>query len=92
MGWALSQEERALADQRRRAVLDDAAKKISDDRMRLAGKIVMVVVDKIVNEIIRPGPVAEERECYDMAGELRSIVPALEELAKSVIDVNEGVE
>jgi hypothetical protein len=61
-------------------------------RKELAGKIIMVVVDRIVAEIIRPGPKPEERECYVMAGELRAITADLEELTKQVIDVNGGVD
>jgi hypothetical protein len=65
---------------------------IANKRRELAAKIIMVTVDRIVAQIIRPGPKPEERECYVMAGELRAIVPDLEELAKQVIDVNDGVE
>lgn len=46
-------------------------------RLDLADKIIMVIVDKIVSELIRPGPATEERECYEMAQELRDMVPAL---------------
>lgn len=66
--------------------------RVAAARRKLAAKIVMAVVDKVVAEIIRPGPVAEERECYDMAGELRAAVPGLEDVAKAIIDVEEGVE
>lgn len=37
-------------------------------------------------------PKPEERECYEMAGELRAMIPYLEALVKQIIDVNEGVE
>jgi hypothetical protein len=67
------------------------AARIENERRKLAAKIVMAVVDKVVAEIVRPGPKPEERECYVMAGELRAIVPDLEELAKKIIDVNHGV-
>jgi hypothetical protein len=68
------------------------AARIETARRELAAKIVMAVVDKIVNEIVRPGPKPEERECYEMAGELRASSAELEELAKQIIDVNDGVE
>jgi hypothetical protein len=68
------------------------AARIKDERDKLAAKIVMAVVDKIVKDIIRPGPDPEERECYEMAGEVRAIVPDLEKLAKRIIDANDGVE
>lgn len=65
---------------------------IAADRRLVARKIVMTLVDDIVNEIIRPGPIAEERECYDMAHELRAIIPHLEELVTAIINVNHGVK
>lgn len=64
----------------------------SDARRKVAAKIVMAVVDKIVADIVRPGPAPEERECYEMAGEVRAIVPDLEEIAKRILDVNDGVD
>lgn len=71
---------------------DQEEARVEDERKKLAAKIVMAVVDKIVNEIVRPGPKPEERECYEVAGELRAIVPELEALTKRVIDQNDGVE
>lgn len=66
--------------------------KLRDDaRQELAAKITMAVVDRVVNEIIRPGPKPEERECYVMAEELRAIAPELEALTRQIIDVNDGV-
>jgi hypothetical protein len=65
---------------------------VAEKRRELAAKIVMATVDRVVNQIIRPGPKPEERECYEMAGELRAIVPELEELAKQIIDVNDGID
>lgn len=67
-------------------------KRVDAARKEIATKIVMVVVDRIVAEIIRPGPKPEERECYVMAGELRATTPDLEELVRRVIEVNNGVE
>lgn len=67
-----------------------ATKKLRDDtRQELAAKIAMATIDRIVNEIIRPGPKPEERECYVMAEELRAIRPEIEALARSIIDVHE---
>lgn len=65
---------------------------VARKRRELAAKIVMAVTDQIVNQIIRPGPKPEERECYEMAGELRATIPELEKLATKIINVNRGVE
>lgn len=93
--FATAREERAYqrardAENAKEAELE--AQRIEDARRELAAKIVMAAVDQIVNQIIRPGPKPEERECYEMAGELRAMIPDLEELAKQIIDVNEGVK
>jgi hypothetical protein len=66
--------------------------RIDDGRRRVAAKIVMAVVDKVVKDIIRPGPHPEERECYEVAGEVRAMVPDLEALVKQVLDAEDGVE
>jgi hypothetical protein len=58
-------------------------------RKRFAQKIVTVVVDKVVNEIIRPGPKPEERECYDVAHEIRELSPELVNLVTDVIKVTD---
>jgi hypothetical protein len=89
--FATAREEKAY----QREIDDENAKeaaRIEDERRKLAAKIVMATVDQIVNQIIRPGPKPEERECYEMAGELRAMIPDLETLAKQIIDVNNGVQ
>jgi hypothetical protein len=73
------------------AAEDREAIRIAAERERLAAKIVMAVVDRIITKVVRPGPVPEERECYDMAGELRAETGDLEALVKAIIDVNKGV-
>jgi len=88
----LRPEERQRYDEQRQKDAENHAKRIADGRSRIAAKIVMTLVDRITREIIRPGPVAEERECYEMAGELRAIVPDLEQLTKDILDVNGGVK
>lgn len=55
--------------------------------MKLADKIVMAVVDKINADIIRPGPVEAERECYDIAQELHDFKPELRALVKDILHV-----
>lgn len=83
-----SAEHRKLVAKQER----DEKARVADARHKLAAKIVMAIVDRVVLDIVRPGPLPEERECYEMAGELRAIVPDLEALAKQIIDVEGGVE
>lgn len=94
MGRSLSQSYYSSAEynRRERELEKEKNDRISSARRELAAKIVMALVDKIVADIVRPGPLPEERECYEMAGELRAAVPGLEELAKKIIDVEDGVE
>ncbi len=58
-------------------------------RMALANKIVLAIVDKISNDIIRPGPKPEERECYVMAEELRNHSEELKILVMSILKVEQ---
>jgi hypothetical protein len=62
-------------------------KKKDRDRAELAARIVMVIVDRVCADIIRPGPTPEERECYVVAQELRDIAPELEGLVAGVLKV-----
>lgn len=71
---------------------EEEKKFVNAERKKMATKIVMALVDRVVAEIIRPGPKPEERECYEMAGELRATVPELEKLVIQIIDVNDGVD
>jgi hypothetical protein len=61
-------------------------------RMKLADKIVMVMVDRINQVVVRPGPDPEERECYDMAKEIRDLSPELAVLIAKVLKVAEDEE
>ena len=56
-------------------------------RMALADKIVMAIVDRIAADIIRPGPKPEERECYVMAKELRDHSDELQKLVADILKV-----
>jgi hypothetical protein len=56
-------------------------------RMALADKIVMAVVDCIAGDIIRPGPKPEERECYVMAQELREHSAPLKDLVAAILKI-----
>jgi hypothetical protein len=89
MGWSDSYSRRVqraynieMADK-----LADAARASERKRMALADKITMVIIDRVVADIIRPGPVAEERECYDMAKEMRDAAPRISEIVAGVLKV-----
>ena len=56
----------------------------------VAAKIAMVTIDTIVRIVIRPGPVAEERECYEMAQEVRDNDERLTNLILDVLNVSVG--
>lgn len=89
--FASAKERRAYdAEMQQRA--DQEAARIEAGRRKVAAQIVMAIVDKIVTDIVRPGPVPEERECYEVAGEVRAVVPELEALVAQIIDNNDGVE
>lgn len=58
-------------------------------RKKLADKIVTVCIDMTVNQTIRPGPKPEERECYEMANELRALKDQMVTLVAEVLRVSE---
>lgn len=89
MGY-LTPSERAEAAAHERARAREEAARAQGARRQLAEKIVMIAIDQVVAHIIRPGPVAEERECYDMAKELRDFGPELVETVIDQINVNKG--
>ncbi len=72
-------------EQRSRRATEAIAKKAG--RMKLADKIVMMMVDRINQVVVRPGPDPEERECYDMAKEIRDISPDLTALVEKILKV-----
>lgn len=59
------------------------------ERMTLAAKITLAVCNKIEVELIRPGPIAEERECYEMAQELKDMAVPIAELVAAILKVKE---
>ena len=61
---------------------------------RFAMKCTTIAVDNIVTEIVRPGPKPEERECYDVANEIREFSPIIiQEIMKAIIvEANEDDE
>lgn len=83
------EEERYYAELHARQQAERVARKEAGEarRMELAAKIAMVVIDKVNRDIIRPGPDAEERECYDMSQELRDISPDLQAIIAQVLGV-----
>lgn len=80
-----SVQERREYEARRLQREDQEAAAAEDALRKTAAKIVMVVMDKIVADIVRPGPVPEERECYEMAGEMRALAPTLEDLVAKIL-------
>lgn len=42
-----------------------------EDTKRFAMKLATIAIDNIITDIVRPGPKPEERECYDVANEIR---------------------
>lgn len=81
----LTDEERAEIKRREERRL----KEVAERRKKYAKKIVTVVVDRINHDIIRPGPKPEERECYDVANEIRELSPELISLVADIIKVTE---
>lgn len=84
MGSLSPEGARAFQERQRLAGIEERKK-----RMDLANKIVMVIVDRINQVVVRPGPDPEERECYDMAKEIRDISPDLAALVAKVLKVDE---
>lgn len=74
-------------EQRSRRATEAAAERTA--RMKLADKIVMAMVDRINQVVVRPGPDPEERECYDMAKEIRDISPDLAELVGKILKIED---
>lgn len=68
---------------------EEAAVEEAAERMELADKIVMAVVDRIAADIIRPGPKPEERECYVMAQELRDHTEHLRDLVVAILKIED---
>jgi hypothetical protein len=94
MGWShsnFSYAQRAAAEKedadRRAEFVAKTEALVVRKRMALADKITMVIIDRVVADIIRPGPVAEERECYDVAKELRDAAPRISEIVAGVLKV-----
>lgn len=85
-----SAEDRRQYEAERRLQADIRAAELEGRRRKFAAKIVMTVVDKIITDIVRPGPAPEERECYEMAGEVRALVPDLETLVVKIIENEDG--
>lgn len=87
MGTSYTNEYYAAARTRSEAALKGAETK---DRKRLADKIVTVCIDTTITQIIRPGPTPEERECYDVANELRAIKDQLVTLVAEVLRISDA--
>jgi hypothetical protein len=83
MGISYSNERERCELNRRK---EEELKARNDAKVAIANKIAMVVTDKICNDLIRPGPHPEERECYEVAQELRDMNAELVTLIVSVLD------
>lgn len=80
------------AEQRRYAEQAAAlAASLQAGRTTIARKIAMVLTDRINEQIIRPGPVAEERECYDMSQELRDFNSEMVDAIVAILNTEGGV-
>lgn len=90
MGAYHSEEERREAELAQRRAMAQQARNQQGERRKLALKIVSQFIDEVNKDIIRPGPLAEERECYDMAQELRDHGPKLIEIVLAQLNVNKG--
>ncbi len=77
--WRREQAEKAAQEE----------KAVNDARKKLADRIVNVCIDTTVNQIIRPGPKPEERECYEMANELRAMKDQLIATVADVLRISE---
>lgn len=86
MGSLSPETERNMYNAQRRWAREEK-KRVNTERMALADKIVMAITDKIANDIIRPGPKPEERECYIMAKELRDSSKELSLLVSDILKV-----
>ncbi len=79
--------QHAREDREREA---EAEKHQARIRRKLADRIVNVCIDTTVNQIIRPGPKPEERECYEMANELRATKEQMIELVAEVLRISDA--
>lgn len=92
MGYAVRYtptKEEIEAARKQREELD---KKKYQDLQRLAMKLATIAVDNIITDIVRPGPKPEERECYDVANEIRQFQPVIiDQIVKAlIVESSEG--
>ncbi len=80
-----SYQQRMAVERQWRVDQERAKQEEERARMELAAKITMMVTKRIEDELIRPGPVPEERECYDMAQELRDMAPKITQLVRDIL-------
>jgi hypothetical protein len=90
MGFNFTNKSQAEIYKREQAALKSLeTKERNRDRKKLADRIVNVCIDTTVNEIIRPGPKPEERECYEMANELRALKEQMVTLVTEVLRISD---
>jgi hypothetical protein len=77
-------ELRAEREARRRL---EEQERIDQPCVEVAARISMAIIDEINRIVVRPGPHAEERECYQMAQEIRDNDERLTELVTEILRV-----
>jgi hypothetical protein len=94
MGFSYTGSDYAVAKLKREHAREErereatATKRRDGIRQKLADRIVNVCIDTTVSQIIRPGPKPEERECYEVANELRAIKGQLVELVAEILRIS----
>lgn len=90
MGFNFENKAEEITHNRQMGALQGQRTKLQNQaRRRLADRIVNVCIDTTVNQIIRPGPKPEERECYEMANELRELKTQMIDLVTEVLRISE---
>lgn len=89
-GYTRTYTKEEIEENKKRIAEEKTVRKSEIERMAM--KLATIAVDNIVADIIRPGPKPEERECYDVANEIRDHKEKIiSEMAKAIIvEAKEG--
>lgn len=86
MGFHYSDRSAQLAaEAEARAQRERKAKEVAIHNV--AARVAMIVIDEVNRVVVRPGPAAEERECYEMAQEIRDTDERLTNLIADILKV-----